>query len=41
MPSLIAYWDTLGWVYYAEGNLEKAERYVSAALESGASRRSR
>jgi Flp pilus assembly protein TadD len=31
VPSLIAYWDTLGWVYYAEGNLDKAEKYVSAA----------
>jgi Flp pilus assembly protein TadD len=35
VPSLIAYWDTLGWVYYAEGNLEKAERYVSAAWSLG------
>jgi tetratricopeptide (TPR) repeat protein len=31
VPSLIAYWDTLGWVYYAEGNLDKAEKYVNAA----------
>jgi tetratricopeptide (TPR) repeat protein/transglutaminase-like putative cysteine protease len=35
VPSLIAYWDTLGWVYYAEGNLEKAEKYVSAAWSLG------
>ena len=35
VPSLIAYWDTLGWVYYAEGNLDKAERYVSAAWSLG------
>jgi tetratricopeptide (TPR) repeat protein len=31
VPSLIAYWDTLGWVYYAEGNLDKSEKYVNAA----------
>ncbi|HEY6767018.1 MAG TPA: DUF3857 domain-containing protein [Candidatus Sulfotelmatobacter sp.] len=31
VPSLVAYWDTLGWVYFTEGNLEKAEKYVSAA----------
>ncbi len=35
VPSLIAYWDTLGWVYYAEGNLTKAEKYVSAAWSLG------
>jgi len=35
VPSLIAYWDTLGWVYFAEGNLDKAERYVSAAWGLG------
>jgi tetratricopeptide (TPR) repeat protein len=35
VPSLIAYWDTLGWVYYAEGNLDKAEKYVSAAWQLG------
>ena len=31
VPSLIAYWDTLGWVYFARGDLAKAEKYVSAA----------
>ncbi len=31
VPSLIAYWDTLGWVEFGEGNLDKAEKYVSAA----------
>src|SRR5581483_5278809 len=31
VPSLIAYWDTLGWVYYGRGDLDKAEKYVSAA----------
>jgi Flp pilus assembly protein TadD len=35
VPSLIAYWDTLGWVYYAEGNLDKAEKYVLAAWSLG------
>ncbi len=35
VPSLIAYWDTLGWVYFAEGNLDKAEKYVAAAWGLG------
>jgi tetratricopeptide (TPR) repeat protein/transglutaminase-like putative cysteine protease len=35
VPSLIAYWDTLGWVHFAEGNLDKAEKYVSAAWTLG------
>ena len=35
VPSLIAYWDTLGWVFYAEGKLDKAEKYVSAAWGLG------
>jgi tetratricopeptide (TPR) repeat protein len=35
VPSLIAYWDTLGWVFYAEGKLDKAEKYVSAAWSLG------
>ena len=26
-----AYWDTMGWIYYARGELPKAERYVRAA----------
>lgn len=26
-----ASWDTLGWVYYKQGHLEQAERYLSAA----------
>ncbi len=33
--SLIAYWDTLGWVHFGEGNLSKAEKYVAAAWELG------
>jgi tetratricopeptide (TPR) repeat protein/transglutaminase-like putative cysteine protease len=35
VPSLIAYWDTLGWVYYNEGNLDLAEKYVSSAWQLG------
>jgi tetratricopeptide (TPR) repeat protein len=32
---LVAYWDTLGWVYFTEGNLDKAEKYISAAWGLG------
>jgi len=35
VQSLIAYWDTLGWVHFAEGNLDKAEKYVAAAWGLG------
>jgi len=35
VPSLIAYWDTLGWVEFAEGKLDKAEKYVDAAWSLG------
>jgi tetratricopeptide (TPR) repeat protein len=35
VPSLIAYWDTLGWVYFSEGNMDKAEKYVSSAWQLG------
>jgi tetratricopeptide (TPR) repeat protein len=35
VPSLIAYWDTLGWIYFADGNLDKAEKYVAAAWGLG------
>jgi tetratricopeptide (TPR) repeat protein len=35
VPSLIAYWDTLGWVHFAEGHLDQAEKYVSAAWGLG------
>ena len=37
MPEMLAvgrlgpYWDTMGWIYYARGELPKAERYVRAA----------
>lgn len=30
-----AYWDTLGWVHFQNGNLDLAERYVSAAWSLG------
>ncbi|MGH9736945.1 MAG: DUF3857 domain-containing protein [Candidatus Acidiferrales bacterium] len=26
-----AYWDTLGWVYYRQGNIARAEQYIRAA----------
>jgi len=35
VQSLVAYWDTLGWVHFAEGNFSKAEKYVAAAWELG------
>ena len=35
VSSLIAYWDTLGWVEFGEGNLDKAEKYVGAAWMLG------
>jgi len=35
VPSLVAYWDTLGWVYFGAGNLDKAEKYVAAAWVLG------
>ncbi|MGC2171843.1 MAG: DUF3857 domain-containing protein, partial [Candidatus Sulfotelmatobacter sp.] len=35
VPSLIAYWDTLGWVYFAQGNLDQAQKYVGAAWQLG------
>jgi tetratricopeptide (TPR) repeat protein/transglutaminase-like putative cysteine protease len=31
--SLASFWDTLGWVEFADGNLDKAQKYVSAAWE--------
>ena len=31
VAGIAAYWDTLGWVHFQQGNLEKAERYVRAA----------
>ncbi len=35
MIGLAAYWDTLGWVYFAQGELSKAEKYVRAAWSLG------
>jgi tetratricopeptide (TPR) repeat protein len=35
VSSLIAYWDTLGWVYFGEGDLDKAEKYIAAAFALG------
>jgi tetratricopeptide (TPR) repeat protein len=35
VPSLIAYWDTLGWIYFTDGNFDKAEKYVGAAWALG------
>lgn len=35
VSSLIAYWDTLGWVEFGEGNFDKAEKYVAAAWSLG------
>ncbi|GAC1432454.1 MAG: hypothetical protein NVS9B5_15910 [Terriglobales bacterium] len=29
--ALFAYWDTLGWVNFAKGDFDKAQKYVSAA----------
>ncbi len=31
VDGLSASWDTLGWVYFAKGDLDKAEKYVAAA----------
>ncbi len=33
--SIAAYWDTLGWVHFQQGNLDLAERYISAAWSLG------
>jgi tetratricopeptide (TPR) repeat protein/transglutaminase-like putative cysteine protease len=33
VPGLAAYWDTLGWVHFAKGDLEKAEKYITAAWQ--------
>ena len=35
VSSLIAYWDTLGWVHFREGNYDKAQKYVAAAWSLG------
>jgi len=35
--SLSHYWDTLGWVYFRQGNLEKAEKFLRASWALGQS----
>ncbi|HEY7353050.1 MAG TPA: DUF3857 domain-containing protein [Terriglobales bacterium] len=35
VSSLDADWDTLGWVYFARGDLDKAQKYVNAAWTLG------
>ena len=36
IPSALdANWDTLGWVYFARGNMEKAQKYVKSAWVLG------
>jgi tetratricopeptide (TPR) repeat protein len=35
VSSLIAYWDTLGWVHFGEGDYDQAEKYVAAAWGLG------
>ncbi len=31
VSAIAAYWDTLGWVYFAKGDYAKAEKYVAAS----------
>jgi len=33
--ALANYWDTLGWVAFAGGNIDKAEKYITAAWQLG------
>jgi tetratricopeptide (TPR) repeat protein len=35
VSELDANWDTLGWVYFARGNFDKAEKYINAAWVLG------
>jgi len=35
VSSLVAYWDTLGWVHFANGDLTTAQKYVAAAWDLG------
>ncbi|HTD23686.1 MAG TPA: DUF3857 domain-containing protein [Terriglobales bacterium] len=30
--SLASYWDTLGWVYFRQGEFDRAEKYIRAAM---------
>jgi len=36
VSSLAAYWDTMGWIRFQQGNLEAAEKYTRAAAELAA-----
>src|SRR5208282_2200040 len=31
VSNLVAYWDTLGWVYFHRGDLQTADKYIRAA----------
>ncbi len=33
--SLATYWDTLGWVEFTDGNLDKAQKYIMASWQLG------
>ncbi len=35
VPALYSYWDTLGWVYFAQGNLDKAQKYIASSWAIG------
>ncbi len=35
MTRLVSFWDTLGWVYFRQGNLDKAQKYLEAAWNLG------
>lgn len=36
VSSLAAYWDTMGWIRFQQGNLETAEKYIRAAADLAA-----
>jgi tetratricopeptide (TPR) repeat protein len=35
VPALYSYWDTLGWVYFVQGNSDKAQKYISSSWMIG------
>src|SRR5579883_3153243 len=35
VPALYSHWDTLGWVYFAQGDLDKAQKYISPSWMIG------
>jgi tetratricopeptide (TPR) repeat protein/transglutaminase-like putative cysteine protease len=37
VESMASYWDTLGWVFFAKGDLDRAEKLVAAAWRLGQS----